>query len=250
MDLRERRDETQARHPWELARRRFVLELLQRHGALANARRVLDIGSGDAWMSGQVKRELQRPDAELVAWDTNYTDDDLQQLGKNGVQVTRAAPAGRFDLVMLLDVLEHVQDDVTMLRELVERHVAPGATIVVTVPAWPQLRSRHDEVLLHHRRYTNASARALLAGAGLDITLSGGVFHGLLLQRAGAVVAEKLFVPPRDEEHGVGHWRGGRALTSLITGVLAAESKASLALAERGVDAPGLSFFALCTRPP
>jgi hypothetical protein len=248
MDLRERGGDAEVRHPWELARRRFVLQLLRRHGVLASARRVLDVGSGDAWMSGEVKRALSAADAELVAWDSAYTPGDLATLRDRGLNVTTSPPQGRFDLVLMLDVLEHVVDDRALLAEVVRDHTAAGATVLVTVPAWPQVTSGHDEALLHQRRYTHASARGLLAGAGLDIVVSGGLFHGLLLRRAAAALAEKLADAGRDRPHGVGHWRGGRAITSLITSALALESRGSLALAARGLDVPGLSFFALCAR--
>ena len=66
-----------------------------------------------------------------------------------------------FDLAVSLDVIEHLEDDVGALREL-RRVVAPGGSLLVTVPAYPWLWSGHDEVNHHHRRYTQAS---LLAGA-------------------------------------------------------------------------------------
>ncbi|TWU40469.1 class I SAM-dependent methyltransferase [Novipirellula artificiosorum] len=57
------------------------------------------------------------------------------------------------DCVLLLDVIEHVQDDVRMVAAIAEQ-MRLGATLVITVPADPSLWSSHDEALFHYRRYT------------------------------------------------------------------------------------------------
>jgi SAM-dependent methyltransferase len=74
----------------------------------------------------------------------------------------RGAPDfGRFDAVVLLDVLEHQADDGAFLRDLVGK-MRPGARLVLTVPALPALWSPWDAALGHHRRYTKESLRALV----------------------------------------------------------------------------------------
>ena len=59
-------------------------------------------------------------------------------------------------LVTLLDVLEHQQDDVSFLSDLVAR-MEVGSRLILTVPAMPSLWSSWDESLGHYRRYTRAS---------------------------------------------------------------------------------------------
>src|SRR6266481_3322354 len=75
------------------------------------------------------------------------------------------APAA-FDVVLALDVLEHLDDDATALAEAA-RLLKPGATLVVTVPARPSLWGAQDVVSHHRRRYTKRTLRALFARAGL-----------------------------------------------------------------------------------
>src|SRR5207244_4418501 len=75
------------------------------------------------------------------------------------------APAA-FDVVLALDVLEHLDDDATALAEAA-RLLKPGATLVVTVPALPSLWGAQDVVSHHRRRYTKRTLRALFARAGL-----------------------------------------------------------------------------------
>lgn len=74
----------------------------------------------------------------------------------------------RFDLIALIDVLEHIEDDVGSLTALGSL-LAPGGYLVMTVPAFPFLWSRHDEEHHHKRRYTASSLRQVIGQAGLQI---------------------------------------------------------------------------------
>ncbi len=64
--------------------------------------------------------------------------------------------SGSFDVVLALDVLEHLDDDTAGLRESF-RLLKPGGLLVVTVPAMPSLWGGQDVVSHHRRRYTRAS---------------------------------------------------------------------------------------------
>jgi SAM-dependent methyltransferase len=83
------------------------------------------------------------------------------------------------DLVTLLDVVEHVEDDRALVAEIVQA-MRPGATLVVTVPALPLLWSPWDEALGHHRRYTRATLRSLAAGLPLAVDEVSFLFPELL----------------------------------------------------------------------
>ncbi|MGH9165899.1 MAG: class I SAM-dependent methyltransferase, partial [Acidimicrobiales bacterium] len=72
------------------------------------------------------------------------------------------------DLVVAMDVLEHLDDDTGALAEWT-RVLAPGGTLLVTVPADPDLWSDHDVVVGHRRRYLAVELRALVERAGLDL---------------------------------------------------------------------------------
>ena len=66
----------------------------------------------------------------------------------------------------MIDVLEHVDDDQTLLQSYVER--APrSASVLISVPAFQFLWSGHDVFLEHRRRYTRAQVEALVRRAGL-----------------------------------------------------------------------------------
>src|SRR5262249_10002097 len=87
-----------------------------------------------------------------------------------------------FDVVLALDVIEHVADDVTLLQEA-RRVLRPGGVLVVTVPALPWLWSAHDDVNHHYRRYTfNTLRRSLRAGGFHPHTVT--YYNALLLPLA------------------------------------------------------------------
>lgn len=74
--------------------------------------------------------------------------------------------AGTFDTVLLLDVIEHLDDDVGFLRHA-SGLCAPGGRVVIAVPAFQFLWSKHDETFQHRRRYSRRQLRAVVDAAGL-----------------------------------------------------------------------------------
>ena len=108
----------------------------------------------------------------------------LRHARARGLAVARGSaenlPVGdaQLDVVVALDVLEHLDDDRRALDEIL-RVLRPGGVLLATVPAYPFLWSSHDEALGHRRRYRRARAarahlrrwlrdRALLLRDGVD----------------------------------------------------------------------------------
>jgi SAM-dependent methyltransferase len=79
---------------------------------------------------------------------------------------TQMSWSTRFDTVVLLDVLEHIEDDVGFLRRLAAC-LAPGGRLVVKVPAGEWLYSPLDSAIGHFRRYSKKSLRRVFEDAGL-----------------------------------------------------------------------------------
>jgi SAM-dependent methyltransferase len=238
------------RHPWEEARLAFFLRVLRGAELLRSRVAVLDVGAGDAFFARRLAEELA-PGSSVTCWDANYTDAYLASpafAASDRLRFTRAPPEGAFGLALLLDVLEHVEDDLEFLSGIVGARLAPGAHALVSVPAWPALFSSHDVSLRHHRRYTPSAARALLAGAGLELVRGGGLFHALIPPRAAQVALERVrrqARPPAD----LGAWSAPAPVTALVRGALAIDASLSLFLSRLGIDVPGLSWWALCRKP-
>jgi hypothetical protein len=72
------------------------------------------------------------------------------------------------DLVLMMDVLEHVDDDVALLRQFV-MPARPRTRFVISVPAFQWLWSPHDEFLGHRRRYTLPALQRTCTAAGLSV---------------------------------------------------------------------------------
>ena len=73
-----------------------------------------------------------------------------------------------FDVILLVDVLEHVADEARALGE-VSRLLAPGGYAVFSVPAYQFLFGQHDRSFGHLRRYTRPRLVELLGNAGLPV---------------------------------------------------------------------------------
>jgi len=159
--------ELEREHWWLLGRREIVRSQVERRFGGLEGLRVLEIGCG----SGENLRALGAGCATLGV----EPDPGLREIGiDRGTRVLAGAlprdlpqGMGAFDVVMLLDVLEHVEDDAAALRACAELVTSRGA-VLITVPAAPWLWSRHDVYAGHKRRYRarslrDAARRAVLA---------------------------------------------------------------------------------------
>lgn len=262
MDLRELPQAGFERHPWEVARARYFCDLLARRGILAQTAHVLDVGAGDAYLANQLLAVMP-PGAQVVCLDPNYTDQHLIRLAAQtaaGVSFVRQPPAAPFDLLLFLDVLEHVPDDRAFLARFVAEHLAANGAVLISVPAWMALYTHHDVFVGHHRRYRRAELHRVIDAAGLHAVASGGLFYSLLLARAAQKLDELRRGVRSDptaavgaagvaaEQAGVGQWRYGKIASRVIGSFLAADNHLSSRLAEAGIDVPGLSAWALCRK--
>jgi SAM-dependent methyltransferase len=243
VDLSERVAGEVRRHPWEVARARSYRRLLAAHTDLRTVRTVLDIGAGDGWFASDAQADVSG--ASIVCWDVNYRSADLSTPAGDRITRTTVRPDGRFDVVLALDVLEHIDDDDAFLAGEIVPAVAPGGRALLGVPAHPCLFSAHDRMLQHVRRYRPADFRALVA-RHLDVVASGSMFASLVPVRAVAVAGERL--GRERAQTGVGAWTAGPAVTRAVTLGLAADAAVGRGLARVGVPWPGLSTWIVARR--
>jgi trans-aconitate methyltransferase len=241
--------ESFTRHPWEVVRARFFADVLR--PLLDDApTTLLDFGAGDGWFANLLAAEHR--EARITCFDPGYqgTAEPIRPTSER-VEYVASRPPGPFDVITLLDVLEHVPDDFALLRELAGA-LEPGGHLLISVPAWPALFSSHDVALRHERRYAPRHLSQLLERAQLTILESGGLFHSLLLARALGVAIERV---RRDGHHDDGHahhelsWRGGARSHRVVLSALRADARFGELAAARGWQIPGLSWWALCRRP-
>ena len=72
---------------------------------------------------------------------------------------------GDYDIIVMFDVLEHIEDDARCLSILLE-HAKGKGKLILTVPAYRFLWSNHDVIHHHKRRYTSANLRKALEANG------------------------------------------------------------------------------------
>lgn len=248
MDLRERPREDTLRHPWETSRFRFFHRLFLDTATDPQRARVLDVGSGDGWFACELARRC--PGARIACWDLGYDAAlaaELSATAPDTVTFHAELPAGRYDWLLLLDVLEHVEDDAAFLDRLVDERLEAGGHALVSVPAWPWLYAHHDRELGHFRRYTPSELHALLRGSGLSLLRSGGLFHSLIPLRLPDRLAERLRGPLASR--GPSHlWPWGPASARVAEGLLAIDNALSRASARLRLEVPGLSCWAVCEK--
>jgi SAM-dependent methyltransferase len=150
---------------------------------------ILDVGAGSGFFSRHLLAQTSATKACCV--DISYeAETDGLEAGKP-VCFRRSVGALDADLVLLMDVLEHVDDDVALLKEYVDK-VPSGSKVLITVPAFQFLWSGHDDFLEHKRRYTLKQIERVARQAGLQVK-QGADYFGLVFPIAAALrLAHKI----------------------------------------------------------
>lgn len=166
------------RHWWWRARRRFLLETLERELPAGNRNgRLLDVGCGDGLLFPDLA-PFGEPEGIEVEGELIRPDNPWRSRIHVGPFDESYRPSGRFSAILMLDVLEHLPDPrraLTLAREL----LAPDGRLIVTVPAFLHLWTSHDDLNHHYIRYSRRSLRAVADAAGCSWRSSCYFFQGL-----------------------------------------------------------------------
>ncbi|MBK9553513.1 MAG: methyltransferase domain-containing protein [Saprospiraceae bacterium] len=156
MDLKELNCIFLNKHPWETARLTAIKRILNPY--LFKTNNILDIGCGDGFVSRMLFGNVLN--TEVTAVDVNITDLQIKQLSavSNNIYYTKKIPDSvKFNILLLLDVIEHVEHEVDMITNIVKNNLSHGGKVLITVPAYQSLYSNHDKYLGHFRRYSLVS---------------------------------------------------------------------------------------------
>jgi SAM-dependent methyltransferase len=185
-------EEFELRHWWFVARREIIRQALHRYALPASPApshasagqdgqgpRWLDVGCGTGVLLNACPEITDKLGLEVDAA-------SVARAREKGLDVRQVSPGdwaleqyGRFDLVTLCDVLEHLEDEHAALAS-VRGVLQPGGVLLVTVPALMSLWSGHDVINRHFRRYTRGSLLRLFPSAEWDV-LRVSYFSSLLL---------------------------------------------------------------------
>jgi SAM-dependent methyltransferase len=209
---------------------------LSRFAANLRPRHLLDVGAGSGFFSRHLLAETGAQSALCV--DIGYASERDDGVAGKPVLYRRDTGPTDCDLVLMMDVLEHVDDDRGLLRHYAAK-VPSGAHFLVTVPAFRFLWSGHDVFLEHKRRYRLGEIEAAMRAAGLEV-VRGAYYFALVFPLAAAMrLAARKTAEPRSSlrKHG-----------ALTNGVLTAICAAELPLFPTNRLA-GLSAFVLAKKP-
>lgn len=168
----DRMNDIECRHWWFTARREIIASLIRRLPKAKTETAILEAGCGSGGNLSML-RSFGKVDA------FEFDEDARRAAGeKSGLIIPFGALPDhlpfldqRYDLIGLFDVLEHIEADEASLSVLAERLDDQGK-IIVTVPAFQFLWSKHDERHHHFRRYTRASLAEAAQKAGLKVSYS------------------------------------------------------------------------------
>ena len=167
----DRMAELDQQHWWFTARRRILSAVIRRVARPPAGARILELGCGTGHnldMLGAFGRvEASELDDHARALATERLGRAVEKVALPDLS---KFPVDSYDMIALLDVLEHVPDDKGSLAAILTR-LKPGGALLLTVPANPWMWSAHDVAHHHHRRYRKREIAALARAAGYDIEL-------------------------------------------------------------------------------
>jgi len=154
-------------HWWYRARREILSDYLTRFGDIPEGARILEIGCGTGH---NLPMLAQFGEIDAIEIDETAAAKASERLGKkvgsSPLPELEGVQPGSYDLVAVLDVVEHVEDDVAALKAIATA-LKPGGKILITVPAHQWMWSAHDVVNHHKRRYSKGTLTGALGKAGL-----------------------------------------------------------------------------------
>ncbi len=168
----------QKRHFWYLGRHRFLLyalsDQIRREGLDVHDLRAVDLGGGCGGWIQYLRRSAPHLFTELALADSSLRALEVagSTLGDGAARyqadVLNLGWKERWDVVFLLDVLEHLPQDRETLLEIREALV-PGGLLFVTTPALQSFWTYNDEIAQHQRRYSRRDFQRLATSSGFEL---------------------------------------------------------------------------------
>lgn len=157
---------------WWFVARRSILEQVIQKLTLPESAEIFEAGCGTGGNLEMLARHGKVYGMELNDTARNYASKlQLAQIQPGCLPNEIPFPDKQFDLIVLLDVLEHVEEDAKSLQALTKK-LKPSGWLLITVPAYSWLWSKQDEILHHKRRYVLGNLEQIVCSAGYKVHLT------------------------------------------------------------------------------
>lgn len=155
-------------HWWFRARRDILQHVIKKRISTSQPLRILEIGCGTGGNLAMLGRFGSVVGLEMDATAAQ------KAIARDNAQIVRGQipdnlPAGQFDLVAMLDVLEHIENEGPALQ-CIRQNISERGHLLITVPAYKFLWTNHDVVMHHYRRYTMSLLRRRLETNGYTVS--------------------------------------------------------------------------------
>ncbi len=132
---------------------------------------IIDVGSGSGFFSISLEQQFPDKIKKVCLVDINYTPEEIAATRGAKIEKMLSIPDKiENSLVILMDVLEHLEDDLKMLNDIKRNCSGSNNYFFITVPAFMSLWSGHDVYLGHYRRYRIPMLRKVLSDSGYSIS--------------------------------------------------------------------------------
>jgi hypothetical protein len=172
---------------WYYSSKARVLRTTVRHLERTS---VIDIGAGSGVFS---KALLDDGWTDAICVDPAYRVETAESHNGKPISFVRTIERPANGLVLMMDVCEHVDDDIGFIRSY-ERLALPGTHFFISVPAFQFLFSGHDIFLEHRRRYTLRQLEQRVQGSGLQIVRGAYCFSTIFPFAVAQRLIEKLLI--------------------------------------------------------
>lgn len=160
-------------HFIDQASRTHAIQELKKHLYNKKNPTILEIGCSSGFMLQRITKAF--PHATILGSDV--VTEPLQKLTETlpNIPLLRfdllhcPLPDNSIDAIVILNVLEHIENDTSALEQI-HRILKPGGVAIIEVPAGPHLYDIYDKVLMHYRRYTLSNLCQLVKTIGFNIT--------------------------------------------------------------------------------
>lgn len=238
-----------SRHPWEYARAKVILDIIKNSSPSV----IVDIGCGDIFIAEQLSKNFPSTDFYCVdtAFDNSIIDYYTKKHNNGRISLYKSivelnSKDIKADIVLLLDVIEHIDNDTAFLSEIINKpFVTKDTQILITVPAFQSLYTMHDKWIGHQRRYNLKTLNDIAIKLQLSVLKTNYFFFSLIIYRYVQKISEKITKPAESSQEGIGNYKTKWLLDKLFYYILLIDYHCIKMLQVLSIKIPGLSCMAL-----